>query len=266
MGFFRELISLPITLLIFLNHYLKVFNNLSLIKWRWKIGGRIDDACHYVTLYAKERGLKEAASVAEQLLVQHKNAAIASCMGFLLIQLRFNFNGALEWIKKAEDANADNLQLLLLLRLYIYSITEQPEREHIIEEILLRNDLPTSYTLAALIEKAESAIEKGDWHIPEQTATHILGIMEYPIAHWLLWICHKKKGLVTDAEKELHMLKKNIKEPRLSFYLGLGFYYLGEKEAALQAFHTASGLGFHFELAPLSIQQFIMAHFSGETR
>jgi hypothetical protein len=266
MAFFRELIVLPITFILFLNQYLKVFKNLSLFKLRWKIGGRIDDACHYITLLAKEKGLREATSVAEQLLIQHKNATIASHMGFLIIQLHFDFNGALEWVKKAEYVDADNLQILLLLKLYVYSITEHPEREQIIEEILSRNDLPASYTLAALIEKAECAIEKGDWQIPEQAATYILSIMEYPIAHWLLWMCRRKNGLASEAEKELNILKKNIKEPRLSFYIGLGFYYLDEKEASLQAFYNARGLGFHFELAPLSIQQFISTHFYGETR
>ncbi|MBN1697690.1 MAG: hypothetical protein JW881_09265 [Spirochaetales bacterium] len=259
MNFIRELLVLPVSCLIFLNRYLKIFKNLELYRWKWNIGGNIDDACRYLQMYALEKGIEEASSMAEALLERQKDSAIASCMGFLNIRIKRSLDGAEAWIKKAENTETVNPQMLLLLKLVIASLEERPERGAIIEEMLSRNDLPTSYTLTALCEKAEYAIHQNDWKTPEEIASYILDIMDYPLAHWLHWMCHMKNEKTEDAEKEFNLLKKQVNEPRLSYYLGLGYFYCGREEQSRSALKHALQAGFDYTLVPPSVRRFIAA-------
>lgn len=258
MDFFRELLVLPLKLILFVNRYVKMWKNIHLSRWVWKIGNNIQDACRYIHFCVREKGITDAEKTAADIFKITGDARIIACICSISIGVYRNTHHAETWIQKVNDTGCSNPQMLLLTKLTIATIKgDYRERDTLIKEILDRNDLPGAFTSNALIEKARIYIEHAEWEKAEEIADNILHIMENPSVRWIKWMCCRNAGNENRANTHFLKFKKLTKEPDQSYLLGMGYYYLGDKEHAKQAFITSINNGLNKELINRNIREFI---------
>lgn len=242
-NFIRDILAAPFRLLIFLCSLMPLFDIIWLFKVVWNITHSIDDACNLIVITARQHGIDAAADLAEHLLEEKKDCSIASIMGWLEIQHKNNYEGAKEWIILAEQNNYQKPETLLKLKLLLSNVTDDFDKDIIVEQILAANYLQADVTLLALIHKSFSLIKEKSWQQAHQIAKKILAVQENPEARVAMWVTNQALGDRTESQKHFEKAQKLIPPDIFAAMAAEGFYQLGDENQALEWLYEAENRG-----------------------
>jgi hypothetical protein len=249
MTIIREILVLPLRLLLLLCRFVPVVDRYVLVKWIWKISRKVDDGCSLVnmTMYGTEA--KEANSAAAKLLaeevfsVTRSAQAMEALAGFEISNK--NYIGANDYIVKAEQAGCDDMHHLLMIKLYCAEHLDEYQSEEIVEEMLSCNCLSMAHTREALLAKANILLDKNDYTAAEEIADHLLAVREDAYARYF-------KGIVSlnrnqDETARSNFLKSRGNMPKEEFHAVIGMTYInnGRKQEGMEWLFKAVNAGFN---------------------
>jgi len=185
--FFGKFVALPFRFFAELGGVVRVFDVTSLRKIIWKLTGSSDDCCAAILGMCKNGPTEQARQIARKTMVQTKDCGPAAMMGLMELQHNQDLEAA-RWIEMAEEIGCENLEMLLYLKFVIGARAGQMD-ERVIDEIILRNDLPGYYSQAALLGKAGMFAERKQWGQAEEIADKILLIEEQANARIIKRMC-----------------------------------------------------------------------------
>jgi hypothetical protein len=231
-SFLRELASLPLKLLFWICHFLRLPAKKTFAALAWKVGREPSWVNTWIILVCQEEGMDRARELAEQLLDQHKDARIAHQIGTMELMFQRDPAAADRWIRMAETANCKNQEELLYLKLLLSEHIPAHNAERVIEELLARNDMPMEYSRAARLAQTEMQLRRGQWQKADEILDPMLKIESMPMFYIYKWITSLAQGRSKQAEESLSEAKKGLGGPQFLFYQALGWFYLGREDQA----------------------------------
>jgi hypothetical protein len=181
----------------------------------WGLSKDKSDGKRLIEQVYRKQGIESARIAAEKVLGETKSCALASVIGFLELISGQGAQAAAEWVRSARESGYNEPEELLHLELVLSDSLDDYDRRKSIEQILARNDLPSSVTAAALIGKAELCLQEQRLEEAERIAERILSIEEQPAARLIKWaVCLAKGGTKEAAE---HLANAKSKLPREVF-------------------------------------------------
>jgi hypothetical protein len=181
----------------------------------WGLSKNKSDGSRLIEQVYRKQGIESARIVAEKVLGETKSCAVASMMGFLELSSEQGVQAAAGWVRSAQESGYSKPEELLHLELVLSDFLDDYDRQKSIEQILARNDLPSTATVAALIGKAELCLQEQRLEEAEKIAERILSIEEQPAARLIKWTVCLAKGGTEEAAK--HLANAKSKLPREVF-------------------------------------------------
>jgi hypothetical protein len=241
-----KIVAVPVRLLADILEWIHIFDPTLLRMVLWKLGRSEEDGCRLLMSICKAGVSEQARSKAREMLSESKNCMLAAAIGHLEIQHGNNIEAAKRWVEMAKNNGCSNPEFLLFLELLI-GAREGCESEQVIEAILDRNDLPASYTRAALFSKAWKLAEKQQWSETELIADRILSIEEQVDARFIKWITCSVDGEHAAAEGHLSMAKKQISTEWFNALVAQGWLFMGYRQGVMEWLYKAHEAGFKLE-------------------
>lgn len=235
----RELVALPLRLLLLVGRFVPVIDQYMLVKWIWKISRQVEDGCTLISMTAQREGIQAAQDLAGQILTETGSARVAITIGIMECQNNPDFIAVKGWIDLAEELDCKDSQLLLILKFACGMHFPEYDIKQIVEEMIACKYLPMEYSRAALVEKADSLFAEKRWDEAEQIADHLLCVKEDSHARVFKWIASLQR---TDhAQAEIHFSKtyENFPEHLHSAMIGQGYLYLGRDYEAMEWLYKA---------------------------
>lgn len=176
-SFMRDLLALPLKILVYLGYYTKSPQLLGMQKLVWQITGRCRDGVSYIGYFYKI-DIREARRRAVALLEE----STSGCLHALIAAQDFQITRDYQWIrqrlKEAEQRELKEAHMLLYPRLMLENDPE--EMKMLAEQVLGRNDFPTHVSALAYYNLSLYHLEKGDQQKAGELITHCLQIEENP--------------------------------------------------------------------------------------
>ncbi len=252
--FIRELIAVPLRIIIWLCSVVAIFDTVALSKLLFKLTNNIEDALSYLNLYITKNSLEAAREIAEKLLCDTRNSRVAMVMS-LAENDAHNFSESRSWILKAKEGNCSDQDFLLLPELMI-SISTNNIDYLIVDEIISRNDLPMQFSTMAYCLKCSHLFFTGELEDAHTIATKILDIQDYYGAHFVRWVYEAKKGNSSDAQL---LLKKAISSAKkigagdeaITSFTVYGFVLLEDFKSACDSLESVDATKVQYVLASL---------------
>ncbi len=233
--FVRELIAVPLRILIWLCSIIPIFDSLVLSKVLFKLTNNIDDAIGYLELCITNDSLEAARGIGDKLLCDTKNSRVAMVMS-LAENNAGNFSKSKQWILKAKEENCLDQDFLLLPELTL-SISEQNIDYKIVDDIISHNDLPMQFSTLAYWLKCEQLIFSEELEEANVIAIKVLDIQDYYTAHFIRWIYVAKKGNSSQASLLLKQAiasakKRGLRDDIIMLLIVQGFVFLEDFSSA----------------------------------
>ncbi|MBW8034780.1 MAG: hypothetical protein FVQ79_03775 [Planctomycetes bacterium] len=229
----RELVVLPLRLLVLVCRIVPVFDQYALVKWIWKIGRAVEDGCTLISMIGQKEGLEAAQVLAGQILTETRSARVAVVIGIMESQNNPDFISIKGWIDRAEELDCDDGQLLLILKFVCSMHFPEYNNKQIVDEMIACKYLPMEYSRAALVEKADILCSEKRWEEAELIADHLLCVKEDSHARIFKWIVSLQRADHGQAEIHFAKSKGNIPEHYHSALVGQGYLYLGRDDEAM---------------------------------
>jgi hypothetical protein len=242
-SFLRELAALPLKLLFWICHFLRLPAKLNLAAAIWKVGREPQWVNTWIMLVCQREGMEGARQLAGQLLDRYKDARIAHQIGTMELMFQKDPAAADRWIRMAEATNCRNQEELLYLKLLLADHIPSYNAGRVIGEIMARNDIPMEYSRAARLVQAELWIRKQDWQKADELLDSMLNIESMPMLHIYKWMTSLALDHPKQAEENMVAARKSVAGPQLLFYEALGRFYLGQKELAKELLGQAISAG-----------------------
>jgi hypothetical protein len=242
-SFLRELAALPLMLLFWACHFLRLPAKTNFAALVWKVGRDPQWANTWIMLVCQQEGINAARRLAEQLLDQHKDARIAHYIGTIELMFQKDPAAADRWIRVAELAGCRNQEELLYLKLLLAGHIHSYNADRIIEEILARNDMPMDYSRAARLAQVQMWLGRGQWQKADEILDAMLKIENVPTCYIFKWATSLAQGRSKQADENLSVAQKSLGGPQFLFYKALGWLYLGREDQAKTALEQAISAG-----------------------
>jgi hypothetical protein len=231
-SFLRELAALPIKLLFWICHFLRLPAKLNMAALVWKISREPSWANTWIMLMYQQEGMGGARRLAEQLLDRYKDARVAHQIGTMELMFQKDPAAADKWIRIAETMNCRHQEELLYLKLLLAEHISLYNADHIVQELLARNDMPMEYSRAARLAQTEIWLRKGQWQKADEILDAMLKIESMPMFYIYKWITSLAMGRSKQADDNLSAAQRSFGGPQFLFYEALGWFYLGREDLA----------------------------------
>ena len=175
-NFSRQLIAVPVRLLVWICGFVPIFDRLRLVKILWFLGREVEDGSAVIGLAAAQEGMDSARHEAERIFAQCNEAHITATIAWLEVQHDNDYSAAHDWVQKAKQADCANEQMLLMMELVLSTRLAEYNQAQIVERILSRNDLPMQFTREALLCKGGLLVNQHRWNQARRIAERILSI------------------------------------------------------------------------------------------
>lgn len=258
--FIRQLIAAPLRILLWICSFVPVFDRLRLIELIWALSREPADAAGVLTLTAATKGMDAACSRAEKMFTAHPDAQIAATMGWLRIQHAQNLPAASQWLKRARQADCEDVPLLGL-ELFLSEHLTEYNTEEVAARILARNDLPMQTTRDALLAEGQCLLRQQRWTEAEAVADRILAVEENPHARWIRWVTAIVSGDDAHAQTQLLIAGRKMPDAAMRGFVALGWLYMGDTERATQVLQEARSQGAKVGLINKDLDRFLRGNF-----
>jgi len=242
-SFIRQLVAAPFKVLVWVCGFVPAFDALRLQKLVWFIGRGVDDGVKMIYMAAAKEGLEAGEVVAEDVYSRFPCGRVAAVISMLLVQHGQDFAKANEWVIRAQRDGCDDMEDLLLTKLYLSGQFAEYDATQIVDEMLSRNDLPMEYSRLAIMTKAEGFLRERQWQEAEELLGRILSIEERPHARWMKWVTATAGGDVQEANRQLAAIKGKMPEGKLFAMMALGQLYIGDKNETVKLLQKAEQAG-----------------------
>lgn len=237
-AFIKRLIAVPIRLLAKAAGLVSFVDATSLWSAVWKLSHKPYDGIPLLMLKYKRNGIEAARQMAEEMLPEAKSCVLVSAIGSIEYSCH-NFEAADKWIKMARDGDYKEPEWLLHLELFLSDFFEEYDPDTIIEQVLSRNDLPMLITLAALIKKANSLLEKQMWDQAEEIAERILSVQEQTDARLVKWVTCFRRGEQNEADEHFAKAQGKLPDAVFAALVAQGWLFMGEVRKAKEWLYKA---------------------------
>lgn len=238
--FFGKLVAVPIRMLAGIFTVVPVFDQTPLWSAAWKLSYDAQDGCNLLVLVCQKHGIEAARQLAEMMLPQSKDCALAATIASLELRSSDDIEVAARWVATAKQSGYKNPELLLYVELVFGDFLEDYDKRAVAEQILSRNDLPSLFTLTALIEKAAGLLERQSWDEAEKIADHILSIQENSEARVTKWVVCRARSDQAQADVHLRNAQGKLSDGVFNVLVARGWLYLGQIDNAMELLYNAS--------------------------
>jgi hypothetical protein len=242
-SFLRELAALPLKLLFWICHFLRLPAKRNLAAIIWKITREPLWVNTWLMQVCQQDGMEGARQLAEQLLDRCKDARIAHQIGTMELMLQKDPAAADRWIRIAEAADCRYQEELLYLKLLLADHIPAYNTSRVIEDILARKDMPMEYSRAARLVQAEQWIRRQEWQKADELLDTMLKIESVPQLHIYKWMTSLALDRSKQADENLLAARKGFAGPQFLFYEALGRHYLGHEDLAKELLKQAIQAG-----------------------
>jgi len=236
----RELVCLPLRLLLLVCRFVPIIDEYTLVKWIWQVGRRVEDGCRLIYMSVQKDGLESGREIAHRLLKETRSAQIVGVIGGLEGQYNSGRIIAVkDWIDLSEELNCKDQHLLMMLKLLCSVVLEEYDREAIVDEMLACNYLPMDDSRSALVEKADILLNNKCWQQAEKIADHLLCVKEDAYARYVKWVVSLQRS--DHVQSEIHFAKSKGTELECehSAMIGQGYLYLDREDEAMEWLYKA---------------------------
>ncbi len=191
-----------------------------------------DGSSFLYTIYLRY-GIDEARNSAKKIIEMTKSARPAA----LIASIEFHqgeIGGTQEWVKLAEEKNTEDLEQLLVIKLYLSEFFPDYDKRDIVDRILSINYLPSEVTRLALIEKAFIALEDKDWPLAEKIADRILAVEEHYSARIVKAAVALVNNQMNEAEKMLKKAQQKVMPAQFYPLASHALLCIGHTEMAME--------------------------------
>jgi tetratricopeptide (TPR) repeat protein len=235
-----KLIAVPVRSLAKLLDFTQMVNTTALWESSYRLSQNIDDATKALLLIFNKRGLELAHLKAMQMFEQTHNCWLIATIGCIEYACGKCIKGLKDWLEVANTENIENEEALLHLKLLLSEFSDSYDQQAIVEEILSHNDLPSHFTLSALVQKMNNYIDSNNWQCAKVIADRLLQVQPQVDAAMALWVIAKARG----NEKEADILLKKARAVPISnttfeTVYAQGWLYLGDVNNAMK--HLSQG-------------------------
>ena len=258
--FIRQLIAAPLRVLLWICGFVPVFDRLRLTELIWALSTDPADAAGVLTLTAAAKGMYDAHTRAEKMFTTHPDAQIAATMGWLQIQHAQNLPVASQWLKRARQADCEDVPLLGL-ELFLSEHLTEYDTEEVAGRILARNDLPMQTTRDALLVDGRRFLKQQQWTEAQAVADRILAVEENPQARWIRWVTAIVSGDDARAQTQLSIAGAKMPDAAMRGFVALGWLYMGDTERATQVLQEARKEGAGVGLINKDLDRFLRGNF-----
>lgn len=240
----RELVALPLRVLLLVCRFVPVVDQYALVKWIWKIGRDVEDGCSLIAMAGRKKDIEGARQWARGVLLETRSARVVYVISVLEEMSGGGLKAILDWIELAEELGCEDSYHLLPVKLNIAHKTEKYDRAEITEEMLACNFLPMEYTYQALAGKAVRLFQEGDYQKAEEIADHLLSVREDLFAGSLKAMICLGRNDDEPAHKFFGKCKKML--PAMNYYFTVAQAYLtaNREDEAVEWLYGAVNAGY----------------------
>lgn len=240
----REILVLPLRLLLLVNRFVPIVDRYTLVKWIWKVA-RSDKSGFELVMETVDRfGLQAGRDLAHGILNETKSAIIAFGIAHSE-RLENNYQAAKEWIDLAEEMGCEDCYHLLSVKLGISHMIEDYDHAEIVDEMLACNYLPMEYTYQALINKAFLLFKEDQHQKAEKIVDHILRIKNDQISENLKAIILLARKEDVLAKKLLAKSKKHLSELEYSLNVAQAYFTASRIDESMEWVYAAVMSGYN---------------------
>lgn len=237
-AFIKNLIAVPIRMLAKAAGLVTFVDETSLWSAVWKLCHNPYDGIPLLMLTYKRDGIEAARRMAEEMLPEAESCVLVSAIGSIEYSCN-DFEAVNKWVKMARDGDYKEPEWLLHLELFLSNYLEEYDSETVAEQILSRSDLPMLITLAALIKKANSFLDKQMWDQAEEIAERILSIQEQNDARLVKWVTCLRRGEQTEADEHFAKARGKLPDAVFAVLVAQGWLFMGEVGKAMEWLYKA---------------------------
>jgi hypothetical protein len=252
----REILVLPLRLLLLVNRYLSVVDQYVLVKWTWKVGRGIGDGANYIIMTVEKFGLEAGRDLAHEILEETRSAVIACAISWREREEK-NFDGVKEWIDLAEEMGCAESYHLLPVKLSMSHIIAEYDHAEIVEEILACNCLPMEYTYQALVNKAFLLFQAKQYQQVEEIIDHVLRIKNDEVCENMKAVLFLLRDEDAAAVKLLGKNKKRLSEVEYNANIGLAYITADRIDDSLDWLYQAVMAGYNHNEGHPAIKQIV---------
>jgi len=240
----RELVVLPLRLLLLVCRFVPVFDQYVPVKWIWRIGRGVEDGCTLISMAGQREGLETARKIAHEILTETRSARVAVTIGIMESQNNPDFIAVKGWIDRAEELDCKDGQLLLILKFICSTHFQAYDTSEVVDEMIACKYLPMEFSWAALIQKGNTLLAEKRWEEAEEMADHLLCVKEDFLARFIKWVVSLQRADHKQAKIHFAKSKGNMPDDHYSAMIAEGYLYLNKEDEAMAWLYKAveSGL------------------------
>jgi len=232
--FFRQLVAAPLRILGWVVHRTGIADALIIPRLICGVTGDVDDARRMLVLLCQNKGIENGRYEAESMIDRFRSAKISAAIAWMEINSDpdSGMEFARRWVREAKEKKLKDADATLDLELCLS--TEVAESEHVIEQILSRNDLQGETTRLALVHKAQLLASRRQWTQAEEVADRILAVEENFDARLFKWVGCSKNAKEEEGQRNLRELLRLPLNGYQKALVAGGWLTLGDKEKAME--------------------------------
>lgn len=245
LSFFRELLAVPLRLLLFVCGMVEIVDKIVVAKWVWGLTGEPDDAVAFLGASLQKNGLEASKELAEELLLHTRDAKIANLIACYELNSH-SYDEIQRWIDKAVELECKNQELLLWVKFYASLPNEAVSSELILDEMIERNDLPSHYSETAWGLKSWRLVCDGEWEKAEFYANRVLEIKDNWWALLARMAIEVNRGEESKVDRILEKAERKAKQDLGScekslLFIARALAIVGYKERACEYLYEVRG-------------------------
>lgn len=252
----REILVLPLRLLLLVCRFVPVVDKYVLVKWIWKIGRSVEDGFQFLMMTIEKFGLQAGRDLAHEILEETRSAKIISGIAWHEMGEK-NYAAVKEWVELAEEMGCEDCYHLLSVKLGVSHIVAEYDHSEIVEEILACNYLPMEYTHQALINKAYLLFKRKYYVEAEKIVDHILRIRNDHSSENLKAIIYLVRNEDSLAKKILGKSKKHLSEIDYNVNVAMTYFMAGRTDESMEWVYNAVMSGYNKEEGHPAIKNII---------
>jgi len=242
----REILVLPLRLLLLVTRFFPVVDQYTLAKWTWKIGRTNEDGCKVVMETIDKLGLPAGRVLAHEILTETRSAMIVS--GIIWEELaEKNYVGAKEWINLAEEIGCEDCYHLYAVKISNSHMIKEYGHAKIVDEMLACNYLPMEYTNMALLNKAHLLFKAKRCEESEEIVDHMLKVRNDQNAEYLKAELCLVRNEDTLAMQLLAKRRKCMSEVDYNVNVAMAYYAAERVDEGMEWLYKAVSGGYNKE-------------------
>lgn len=238
----REILVLPLKLLLLISKFFPIVDQYALVKWIWNIGRVTEDGYKLVSMTVQKEGVQAGRDIARNILVETKSALVAYAIAWYEISGQ-NFQEAKDWVDFAEEVGCQDLHHTLIIKLRCTGHLDDYDFHSVVDEMLSCKCLSMEHTREALLAKAYILINNGEYDQADKISERLLAVKEDNAARYLKGVACLGFGEDDTAQKHFARFTGNMDENLYFANISSGYFNAGRYQEGMEWLNKAINAG-----------------------